>query len=340
MDKSVGEKRWNIALIVFILILGGIVFFNLQEFVSGFLGAFTLYVLMRNQMMYLTEKKKIRPAIASFLLLLEGVLLFLIPISLISIMLADKISMMDFDFQLILEELNNAIHSFEKKIDFKILSGDIAIILPKWGMATVQSVAQSVYLLIINSVVMIFILYFLFISGRKIESIIRDILPLKEQNKKTVLHEVKVMIRANAIGIPLLALIVGGLALIGYFIFGVNDPFFYAMLTAFASIVPLIGSALVWLPLGVSMILADNLSGGIGLLLYGAVIFGIDSLIRSMLQKRMTNVHPIITVFGIIVGLKLFGFWGIIFGPVLLSLLYLCISMYRKEYVRQKSNEA
>ena len=335
MNESVKDNRWSIALVAFILILGGIVLFNLQEFASGFLGAFTLYVLMQNQMIYLTEKKKVKPVIASFLLLIEVILLFLIPISLVSVMLIDKISMIDFDFQLIMEKLNDVIHVFEKKTGLKVLSGDIAIILPKWGIETVQSVAQSVYSLAINSIVLIFILYFLFISGRKIESIIRDMLPLKEKNKNAVLHEAKVMIRANAVGIPLLAVIVGGLSLIGYFIFGVSDPFFYAMLTAFASIVPLIGSALVWLPLGISMILADNLSGGIGLLLYGAVIFGIDSLIRSMLQKRLTNVHPIITVFGIIVGLKLFGFWGIIFGPVLLSLLYLCITMYRKEYIGQ-----
>jgi len=336
MNEFGRESRWSIALIILILVLGGIVFFKLQDFMSGFLGAFTLYVLMRNQMVYLTEKKKIPSPVASFLLLGEVVLLFLIPISLVFFMLADKISMINFDFQLIIEKLNDAVNVLEKKTGFKVFTGDNVTFIPKWGIATVQSVAQNVYLLVVNSLVMVFILYFLFISGRKVEAVFRDMMPLKENNKKAVLREAKAMIRANAVGIPLLALIEGGLALIGYLIFDVNDPFFYAMLTACASIVPLLGTSLVWLPLSISMILAGNLTGGIGLLVYGIAIFGIDSLIRFLLQKKLANVHPIITIFGIIVGLKLFGFWGIIFGPVLLSLLYLCINMYRREYISQK----
>jgi predicted PurR-regulated permease PerM len=333
MFWSAKEKRWSMMLILFILILGGIIFFELQEFMSGFLGAFTLYVLMRKQMIYLTERKKFRPSSASALLLVEVVLLFLIPISVVSIMLADKISMIDIDFQFILGKLNELAYIVEQKTGYEIFTGENLSFIPKWGIATVQGVAQSIYSLVINSLVMIFVLYFLFIKGKKIERAFRDLMPLKENNKTAVLQEVKVMIHANAIGIPLLAVAQGGVALAGFLIFDVKEPLFYAILTGFATIIPLLGTGLVWAPLGISMIMNDNLVNGIGLLLFGfLVITNIDNLIRFLLQKKLANVHPLITVFGVIAGLKLFGFWGVIFGPLLVSLFYLCINIYRQEY--------
>lgn len=335
MNQSIQEKRWSIALVVFILFLGGIIFFELQEFMSGFLGAFTLYVLMRKQMIYLTEKKKFRPSLASTLLLIEVVLLFLTPISLISLMLADKISLLDFDPQIVLNKINEVAHVIEEKTGHQIFTGENLSFLPRWGIATVQGLAQGIYSLVINSLVMIFILYFLFIKGRNIEQAVWDMMPFKEKNKAAVLHEAKIMIQANAVGIPLLALIQGGFALIGYLIFDVKEPIFYAILTSFATIIPLLGTGLVWSPLGVSMIIGDDWVNGIGLLLYGIIVItNVDNLVRFLLQKKLADVHPLITVFGVIVGLKMFGFWGLIFGPLILSLFYLCINMYRKEYVR------
>jgi predicted PurR-regulated permease PerM len=160
-------------------------------------------------------------------------------------------------------------------------------------------------------------------------------MPFKDKNKRAVFHEAKIMIQANAVGIPLLALVQGGFALVGYLIFDVKEPFFYALLTSFATIIPLLGTGLVWAPLGISMVIGGDLPNGIGLLLFGIVIItNVDNLIRFLLQKKLADVHPIITVFGVIIGLKLFGFWGLIFGPLILSLFYLCINMYRREYVR------
>ncbi len=334
MNQSIQEKRWGVALVIFILILGAIIFFELQEFMSGFLGAFTLYILMRKQMIYLTDKKKIKPSLASVILLLEVILLFLIPISLISIMLADKISMIDIDPQLILSKLDTLAHTLEEKTGLKVLTIENLSFIPKWGVATVQGLAQGIYSLVINSLIMIFILYFLFIKGRNLEYALWELMPFKETNKREVMHEVKIMIQANAIGIPLLAVVQGGFALVGYLVFDVREPFFYAILTSFATIIPLVGTALIWVPLGISMIMSGDLVNGIGLILFGAlVVTNIDNLIRFLLQKKLADVHPLVTVFGVIIGLKLFGFWGVIFGPLILSLFILCLNIYRREYV-------
>ncbi|MCD7972076.1 MAG: AI-2E family transporter [Candidatus Azobacteroides sp.] len=341
MNKLFKERRWKNSLLILLLVLGLIILKELQEFISGFLGAFTLYVLMRKQLFFLTEKKKLKPALAAALLLVEAILFFLIPISLIFLMLADKVSVIDIDPQLILSKLNEWAAFIEAKTGVKVFTIENLSFLPRWGIATVQGIAQGAYSLVINSFVMIFVLYFLFIRAREFDNFLWDMLPFKRLNKRAIVNEANSMIHANAIGIPLLAFIQGIFAYIGYIIFDVHQAFFYAILTSFATIIPLLGTALVFTPLSIVMIMNGDLFNGVGLLLYGAlVITNVDNLFRFILQKKLADIHPLITVFGVILGLKLFGFWGVIFGPLLLSLFILFLNIYRREYLTYYSNRS
>ena len=157
-----------------------------------------------------------------------------------------------------------------------------------------------------------------------------------------VIHEINMIVRSNAIGIPLLAVIQGGVAMIGYWIFGAPNILFAGFLTCFASIIPMVGTALVWFPIAVYMALIGNWVQAIGLAIYGgAVISQLDNLIRFIIQKKMADIHPLITVFGVVIGLSLFGFMGVIFGPLLLSLFFLFVDMFKRGYLdaRGKTTE-
>ena len=91
---------------------------------------------------------------------------------------------------------------------------------------------------------------------------------------------------------------------------------------------------IVWIPIGVSILLAGDLMGGLGMLVYGLIIIGgVDNVARFLLQKKLADIHPLITVFGVLIGIPMFGFWGVIFGPLILSLFILFFNMYRHEYV-------
>ena len=77
----------------------------------------------------------------------------------------------------------------------------------------------------------------------------------------------------------------------------------------------------------------------IGLAAYGAIVVSqSDNLIRFILQKKMADTHPLITIFGVVIGLPLFGFMGVIFGPLLLSLFFLFVNMFKKEYLDLRNN--
>jgi len=131
-----------------------------------------------------------------------------------------------------------------------------------------------------------------------------------------------------------MAIIQGFFAYMGYLIFGVENALLYAILTAFATILPLVGTMIVWVPLGISLLLVSDYVNGIGLIIYGLfIIGGVDNVARFLLQKKLADIHPLITVFGVLIGLPMFGFWGVIFGPLILSLFILFFNMFRHEYV-------
>ena len=193
----------------------------------------------------------------------------------------------------------------------------IVSILPRIG----QIIMESISSLAINLFVMIFVLYFMLIGGKKMEAYVNDILPFNETNTQEVIHEINMIVRSNAIGIPLLAIIQGGVATIGYLLFGAPNILLLGFLTCFATIIPMVGTALVWFPA------------------YGAIVVSqSDNLIRFILQKKMADTHPLITIFGVVIGLPLFGFMGVIFGPLLLSLFFLFVDMFKKEYLDLRNN--
>lgn len=331
---SVKEQYWRYSLIALILLLGVILFFEILPFIGGILGACTIYILLRKQMFYLTEKKGYRRSWAATLLSGEAILCFLIPISLAVWMFIHKIQRIDLDPNAILGSIEHVSSYIEEKTGYNLLD---KANLPSLA-AVLQRIAQILMSEIsgftINIFVLIFILYFMLIGGSRMERYVYEILPFNDRNKQEVLHEINMIVKSNAIGIPLLAVLQGAVALIGYFIFRAPDPLLLGFLTCFATVIPLVGTALVWLPIVLYMGLSGNWGYALGLGIYSAVVItNVDNVIRLILQKKMADTHPLITIFGVVIGLSLFGFMGIIFGPLLLSIFLLCVDMFKKEFL-------
>ncbi|MFR9166708.1 MAG: AI-2E family transporter [Dysgonomonas sp.] len=328
------EQYWKYSLIVLILFLGIILFREFWPYLSGFLGAFTIYILVRKQMFRLTEKRKIKTSIAAIIILIEVILCLLIPTFLVVWLLVSKVQSIDLNPNSLISTIQHFISLLREKTGYDVLSTDNISTMTSFITKFAQMFIGQLSSFIINCIVLVFVLYFMLISNRQMEDYLYGLLPFSNSNKKEVVHEIKIMVRANAIGIPLLALIQGIIATIGYIIFGAPDPVLFGFITCFATIIPLLGTSLVWFPLALYLVLTGNWLMGIGLAVYAlAVISNVDNLIRFVLQKKLANTHPLITVFGVIIGLTLFGFWGVIFGPLLLSMFLLCLNMFKKEYL-------
>ncbi|BEV05296.1 MULTISPECIES: AI-2E family transporter [Chryseobacterium] len=326
-------KIKQVFLLAIILILAALICYNLALFIPSVLGAITIYVVCRRYNFYLQEEKKWKPWLASLTLMFASLVILILPIYFIGDLLIEKLgnaqAYMD-KFNVFLEKIHTYIFD---KVGFDILSKENMDKLKSSvgqfstkalsGTFNTMTVVMSVY----------FILYFMLAKPRLFERILSTSAPLKRSNVSMIGEKMRKLIMANAIGIPVVALGQGIVALVGYFIFGAPSPVLLFALTAAASMIPVVGAAIVYVPVCVYMIAEGNTGAGLGLAAYCLIVVGLtDNVLRFTLLKKLEDIHPLNTVFGIIMGMNLFGFMGLVFGPILISLTLLLIQVYRNEF--------
>lgn len=336
---STKEQYWKYSLITITIGLGVIIFKQITPFLGGLLGALTIYILVRKQMYHLTTKRKMRRSLAATLITTEAILCFLVPLALVVWLAVVNLQHINLDPQAIIAPFEQVADVIQEKTGYNIMGRDtIAYVIsyiPRIGQAVMGGISSF----IINMFVLVFVLYFMLIGGKKMELSINDILPFNDTNTNNIMLEINMIVRSNAIGIPFLAIIQGGVGMLGYWIFGAPNILFSGFLTGIASVLPMIGTALVWIPVSVYMALMGNWFHAIGLAIYGAVVISqSDNLIRFIIQKKMADIHPLITIFGVVIGVPLFGFMGVIFGPLILSLFFMFVDMFKRGYLDGRRN--
>jgi predicted PurR-regulated permease PerM len=175
------------------------------------------------------------------------------------------------------------------------------------------------------------------VNGRQMEEALYEYLPLKDSNVELIGKEVKTMVVTGIVGIPLIAFIQGLVGLIGYLLIGIPQPFLWFVATCLTAMLPIVGAALVYVPLTV-WLLAEGYTGkGISMAIWGFGFIGlVDNLFRFLINKKMGNIHPLVTIFGVLVGIKLFGFIGLVFGPLLISMFILLLRIYSSEFLLKR----
>ena len=323
--------------IIIILLLGILLSWQLYSFLPALLGAITLYILLHGAMLYLTEKRKWRKGWTTLLLMLVSFIVILLPVGLLINMLSSKVSYAIQHSSELVVALKKIVADAEAQLNMEILSdeninklGDlIAKSLPGIVGATFNSISTIFF--------MYFILYFMLMNARYMEDTLYEYIPLKDENVSRLGKEINSMVASNAIGIPLIAFAQGVVGLIGYLILGVKEPFFWFGVTCIAGMIPVVGAALAYVPLSILFFANGQNWQGVALLIFGFGIIGtIDNVLRFTLLKKLGNVHPLTTVFGVIIGLNLFGFIGLIFGPLLISLFMLLLRIYSSEFITKQ----
>ena len=334
IDTNLLRQIFFIAVIIF---LGIVLFRELWFFLSAFLGAVTFYVIMRERMFYLTEKKGWRHSSAAWVLMLLSFFVILMPIGVLGNILYSKISYVVTHSSEMINSLKSTAAHVKQKIGYQLIDPNaidrlgpkIAELLPKVLGVTVNTIT------LISS--MYFILYFMLVNGRRMEEDLYEYIPLKDGNVELIGSEVKTMVISNVIGIPLIALIQGVVGLIGYLIIGIPEPFLWFVATSIAAMMPVVGAGLIYIPLTIMMFAQGHTGKGIAMAIWGFGFIGlVDNLFRFILNKKLGNIHPLITIFGVIVGIQLFGFIGLIFGPLLISMFILSLRIYSSEFIVKK----
>ena len=322
-----------------LFVLGGFLFWLLKGFLSAFLGAVVFYVLLRQPFFYLTQKakRKWNKTLAVVMLMFASFLVLVMPVFLVSVMLSSKVSYLILHYEDILSIGQEWSNKAKDYLGIDLLSQDTVGKLTSLAADVVPGFLSATLSVVADIFVLYFMLYFMLANAKTFVAYIRKSLPFKNENNALLLSELKLQTISNSIGIPVLAILQAITAYIGYLIFGVDESLFWAVLTGVMSVVPVIGTTIVWVPLAIFLYAAGNHWQGAALLIYGSVIItNVDNVFRFVVQKKLGDTHPLITFFGVIIGLPLFGFVGIIFGPLLISYFILLLKIYRNEYLEKE----
>jgi predicted PurR-regulated permease PerM len=335
--KNNRETLLQIGAISAMVCLGLMIAYSLKGFLNAFLGAVIVYVLFRKVMINLNEKKKWKKNWAAIIIILSTFLIVLAPIVIFTLLFIPKLTIFFADASIILQSIENLDLNIKKNVGIEILSADNIKAAQAQATTIISGILNSTFEGLGQIAIMYFVLFFMLTNIHVIENAIRDAIPMKKEYIDRFAKELEDQTFSNAIGSPVLALIQGLFASLGYWVFGLSEPFFWGIMTGFFSFIPFVGSALIWLPAALYMFTTGLHWQAAGIVIYGVVVIGsVDNIFRFLFQKKVADVHPLVTVLGVIIGLNLFGLVGLIFGPLMLSYFLIMFQIYKQQYLLTK----
>lgn len=328
----------QVIILFLIVLLSFLAIKELYVFLPGLLGALTLYILGRNSYFQLVYHRKWRKGWTAGLYLL---VFFLMPASIVYFtfsLLEKQLHPFLGDPASMFEKAKEAIHNVQQKAGVIIISEETLTEFQKKLSVLLARLVNSTVNLLMNQVLLLFVLYYMLIYCKEMEAYLNKTIPLKKTNINLLANETKRLVKASAIGIPLISIIQGVTATIGYILFGLHDFLLWGFFTGIFAFFPVIGTMIIWVPLVTYMYMGGDTWNATGLFFYSLIVTGnIDYISRITILKKLGNVHPIITVLGVIVGLGMFGFIGFIFGPLLVNYITLIFKIYINEFVENNS---
>lgn len=329
INPNIIRQLFVLSLIIF---LGYLITKEMIPYLSGILGAVTLYVLF-NTWMHRMLKKGWKPWLAATVIILTSIGIIIIPLSVIALIFISRVSELFKNKEQVTHLINETVDKLETYIPFDFSAKFNSDRITNWISNYMETVANSGFDMAISLTIMFFMLYFMLINRNYMRGYFMMYIPLSDRNIRVLAKESRSIVKSNAIGIPLVALIQGVIALVGYYIFHVPNPLLWFVVTFIGSMIPFVGTTLGILPVSMLLISQGDNFNGFGILLYGLIVVGsADNLFRMFVQNKLANLHPLITLIGVIIGVPLFGFIGLVFGPLVVSVFLLMLKIYKDEY--------
>jgi predicted PurR-regulated permease PerM len=333
MKSSFNAHLRQIILLAIIISLGLLLILELYIFLPGLLGGITFYILGRSLYFQCVYQKKWKKGWTALLFILVLLVIISIPIYISVALISPKVNDIVNNQDKIITGLKVISEKIKTSTGLQLMTAENIKNVSLKISSFIPSVLNSTAMVATNLIMMFFLLYYLLVNGAEIEKYLSKIIPLKRHNVHSLANETKIMIRANALGIPIICVVQGLFACLGYWIFGVEDWGLWGFLTGVFAFFPLVGTMIVWVPIVIFMFATNLTLPASGLSIYSIIVTGnVDYITRLGLLKKMGDVHPMITVLGVIVGLNLFGFMGLIFGPLLVSYFIILVKIYLNEF--------
>jgi len=183
-------------------------------------------------------------------------------------------------------------------------------------------------------IVMLFVMFYFFKDGKQIVSKIGMLSPLPSSYEVELFDQMGSMVKAVVFGVFLTAIAQGVVGGIGFVIVGFSNPVFWAAAIAFFSLVPLVGTALIWVPASIVLFILGDYGAGIFLFLWGVFVIGsVDNFLRPYLIGGKAKTYPLLTFLVVLGGVLVMGLKGVVVGPLVLIMLMSFLHIYQAEYM-------
>jgi len=187
--------------------------------------------------------------------------------------------------------------------------------------ATSAAAAKNIATLFFQIFFMTIILFFIYRDGERINDRLWDALPIEEGRRELIEGTIRRVFQAVIFGMFLTCVVQGILGGLGFWVTGLPSPILFGSIMIVTAFIPVVGTALIWAPGGIYLILQGKMIAGVGLLLWGGVVVGsIDNLIRPLFISGRANLPILLVALGALGGLVAFGLIGVVFGPLILAI--------------------
>lgn len=311
--------------------------YELRDYANALLGTIIFYVLFKPVMRRWYVVKGYNKYLVASLIVFIILSIMVIPCVMIGAFFVPKLSLFLSDSSFLIQSFYELEGEIVKLTGYKIVTPEnltnLRSYLAEWANVLVGETLN----LLANLLLMFFMVYFALINIGKLEDYLEEFLPFKPETLQRFAVELRTMTYTNVIIAPLLALLQGFCSFLAYWYLGLDQPLFWGIMTAVFSFFPVVGSAIIWIPAAIYLYTSGMHWQSYAMIVYGIAIIGVsDNLFRFIFARKIGDVHPMITILGILLGVNLFGIAGFIFGPLLLSYFFLMLDIYKQTYLNEQ----
>ena len=340
--KSAGSNNRNAledkAFLWLILLISALFIWTIRPLYGSVLWAIVIAILFSPLYRRLCAALNQRRNLAAFTTLVIVVIIVIIPLTALFTALVaeatgvyDRIQSGDLNFGRYLQQILDSIPSWAGDFLNRFGLSNLGGVREKLSaglseaskVVAVQAlkIGQNTFNFFVSLFVMLYLLFFLLRDGEEIYRRIRDAIPLRSEHQRPLFNKFAVVIRATVKGNMVVALLQGGLGGLIFWLLGVQAPILWAALMTILSLLPAIGSAVIWFPVAIYLLATGAVWKGVILLLYGALVISlVDNFVRPILVGKDTKMPDYLVLISTLGGIAVFGVNGFVLGPVVAAL--------------------
>lgn len=338
LDK---EKRTKMIVAgIFVIFLAYLVIIALYPYASAFFVAIFSYLALKPLYEFL-RKHKLGKTTSALLSMLIGIIVIGIPLILfIQILITETTTLLTPDsMQNCANSINQIIDNMQERFPGIDLRGNLSKELTELIYQIINtfknlmlSSIQNIGLVALQTLVAIFAIYYLLVNEEKTWELARKIVPFNKKNTDRLVDEFNRVTYSVLMSLGVMGVIQALPLMLVFMYYGIPGAAFLGVFALLLTFIPFVGIPFVWIPVAISEWFGHNESAAIGITITGIILAIVENY-RPIMQRYFGQIHPLVALLGVIIGIANFGILGVLVGPLILSYALLIIQMFREEYL-------